>query len=99
MISASPSPASDRKEPPEVGCVSPQVFRVRYRTSVIGRRPADWLMRWLSGDDIRVTITCFRSERAARGRMRIAAGLPRPLPHQRDRQAAGRLADALAIGR
>ncbi|HEY3145399.1 MAG TPA: Rieske (2Fe-2S) protein [Dongiaceae bacterium] len=47
------------KEPPEVGCVSPQIFRVRYRTSVIGRRPADWLMRWLSGDDIRATITCF----------------------------------------
>jgi hypothetical protein len=47
------------KEPPQVGRLSPQKFRVRYRTRVIGRRPADWLMRWLSGDDIRASITCF----------------------------------------
>jgi len=45
------------KEPPEVGRVSPQAFRVRYRTAVIGRRPADWLMRWLSGDDHEYNVT------------------------------------------
>ena len=47
------------KEPALVGPLPPHAFRIRYRTRVIGRRPADHLIRWLSGDDIRAAITCF----------------------------------------
>lgn len=47
------------KEPPQVGPEPPHRFRIRYRTRVIGRRLADWVMRRLSGDDIHATITCF----------------------------------------
>lgn len=45
------------KEPPTVGALPQRRFQVRYRTRVIGRRLADRVMRWLSGDDIRATIT------------------------------------------
>jgi len=47
------------KEPPEVGPVSPWSFRVRYRSQVIGDRLADHVMRRLSGDDVRITTSCF----------------------------------------
>ncbi|HVI87295.1 MAG TPA: Rieske (2Fe-2S) protein [Dongiaceae bacterium] len=47
------------KEQPIVGEISPHEFQVRYRTRIIGNGLADRVMRWLSGDDIRATITCF----------------------------------------
>jgi nitrite reductase/ring-hydroxylating ferredoxin subunit len=47
------------KEPPDVGPLPQRRFRIRYRTRVLGKHFADRLMRRLSGDDIRATITCF----------------------------------------
>lgn len=47
------------REPPQVEILPPNRFRIRYRTKVIGKRLADRLMRYLSGDDIRATITCI----------------------------------------
>jgi len=47
------------KEPPTVGALPGRRFQVRYRTRVLGKRPADLLLRQLSGDDVRASITCF----------------------------------------
>ncbi len=47
------------KEPPEVGALSPGIFRIRYRTEVVGSSLADRLVRRISGGEIRATISCF----------------------------------------
>jgi nitrite reductase/ring-hydroxylating ferredoxin subunit len=45
------------KAPPEVGPIPGGRFQVRYRTRILGQRPGDVLLRRLSGDEVRATIT------------------------------------------
>ena len=46
------------KAPPEVGAQPGRRFQVGYITRILGRRPGDILLRHLSGDEVRATITC-----------------------------------------
>jgi aminopyrrolnitrin oxygenase len=51
----------DRKlhEPPTLRRVDRHRMRLDYRAQVTGRHPSDRLMKWISGDDIRTSITCI----------------------------------------
>jgi phenylpropionate dioxygenase-like ring-hydroxylating dioxygenase large terminal subunit len=47
------------KEPPRVGPLAPSHFQIRYRSEVIGDTLPDRVMKRISGNDIRATITSF----------------------------------------
>jgi nitrite reductase/ring-hydroxylating ferredoxin subunit len=51
--------ARQLRQPAVVERTAPHQLRLRYVSRVVGNSPSDRLVRWLSGDRVHVTITCW----------------------------------------